>query len=768
MCSTTSVGRSVRSVAGSMLRDLARDETEAPVDVNMAGGLAGPSAPLRGGRLVQRVQVGTTLLNGTLGPGSLVLPMVFQRTGLLTGSALLCFVWLVSYLALLMLREATVVTRTQSLVELASLHGPRMSLLVDLSVVLYFYGTCISYLVMMLFTFQHVLDLSRAAADAPWASPWAQAHAAELLLVGVTAVLLLPLSCARSLGALGRVSPLTVGGWIYIFGVIWLCEGDRSGAAAPAPPAGLPSLAVMLRSLSTMAYCIHGAAVYPPALEALRSKEEAADGTEAVARRLTDATWAATLLLYLGIGTGGVLRCPGTASANALDGYEPTAAVIGAFLFLAFALSTSFPVMFLVARMHVYSLCRGFLKVPDKSLRSVTAVLVVVAVATAIVLPSVELFLGLMGCTCSVTLAFVVPALLYRRFVMGQERHGARSAVLQPWALVAFAALVAAVSLPAQILQAVGGATAKHAGAPALTAPSAHSHLDDSSVLALKPEAWVRAAPLILEVGGRHHDAAAAGAAGAAAPTGAAAPAAAAAAGGGRAEPPPKHQQSSAGRIFPDASVIWVDRAAIPSLVANHTDGNTLPMVDVVIDEGPYKGIHGPRRWSEQQQVLVGLWPLLRPGGHFFIEHVERGALGSNETGSAALALLREGRASFAQPDAFQRWPPARVLVYLTKPLRSRAAGFRRVELSSFVSDAPPELEATIAADAARASATAAAATVPDTGGGAKRGGGRGGGRGGKGKGKGKGRRREADPFHHVGESGPWKTPSKTLLSAIS
>ena len=42
-----------------------------------------------------------------------------------------------SYLALLMLREATVVTWTQSLVELASLHGPRMSLLVDLSVVLY-------------------------------------------------------------------------------------------------------------------------------------------------------------------------------------------------------------------------------------------------------------------------------------------------------------------------------------------------------------------------------------------------------------------------------------------------------------------------------------------------------------------------------------------------------------------------------------------------------------------------------------------------------
>ena len=51
----------------------------------------------------------------------------------------------------------------------------------------------------------------------------------------MTAVLLLPLSCARSLGALGRVSPLTVGGWMYIFGVIWLCDGDHSGLTFESP-----------------------------------------------------------------------------------------------------------------------------------------------------------------------------------------------------------------------------------------------------------------------------------------------------------------------------------------------------------------------------------------------------------------------------------------------------------------------------------------------------------------------------------------------------
>ena len=77
-----------RSVAGSMLRDLARDETEAPVDVNMAGGLAGLSA---GPRAVwSSAAGGHDAPQRHSRPGLLVLPMVFQRTGLLTGSALLC------------------------------------------------------------------------------------------------------------------------------------------------------------------------------------------------------------------------------------------------------------------------------------------------------------------------------------------------------------------------------------------------------------------------------------------------------------------------------------------------------------------------------------------------------------------------------------------------------------------------------------------------------------------------------------------------------
>ena len=47
--------------------------------------------------------------------------------------------------------------RLTSLVQLARAHGPKMSMFVDWSVVLYFYGTCISYLILVGGTFDHLL-----------------------------------------------------------------------------------------------------------------------------------------------------------------------------------------------------------------------------------------------------------------------------------------------------------------------------------------------------------------------------------------------------------------------------------------------------------------------------------------------------------------------------------------------------------------------------------------------------------------------------------
>ena len=52
--------------------------------------------------------------------------------------------------------------------------------------------------------------------------------------------------------------------------------------------------------------------------------------------------------------------------------------------------------------------------------RPLTAVGVITTLVVAIGFPSIEAVLGLMGATCSVSLSFFTPALLYRRFVLGR------------------------------------------------------------------------------------------------------------------------------------------------------------------------------------------------------------------------------------------------------------------------------------------------------------------------------------------------------------
>ena len=114
-----------------------------------------------------RTIVGTAsnLLNGTLGPGMLVLPLAFSRVGLVAGGLLLLVIWLFSYTSLLLLLKCCAAHRCSSFVVLARAHGPRMSAAVDVSVCLYFYGTCISYLILAGGTFGMMLRDGGGAVD---------------------------------------------------------------------------------------------------------------------------------------------------------------------------------------------------------------------------------------------------------------------------------------------------------------------------------------------------------------------------------------------------------------------------------------------------------------------------------------------------------------------------------------------------------------------------------------------------------------------------
>ena len=93
--------------------------------------------------------------------------------------------------------------------------------------------------------------------------------------------------------------------------------------------------------------------------------------------------------MYGLVGLGGALRVHGAPAANVLDSYEPGAALLAARLALAFALSLSFPVMFLVARTHVYSLAGRRLadQDHDASRKRVSAAMVALALVLALYFP---------------------------------------------------------------------------------------------------------------------------------------------------------------------------------------------------------------------------------------------------------------------------------------------------------------------------------------------------------------------------------------------
>lgn len=409
------------------------------------------------------------LLNGTLGPGMLVLPRALSRTGMVAGGMLLLAVWLFAYVALLLLLECCARRGTSNLVALARGVGPRMGAAVDWSVFLYFYGTCISYLILVGGTFDSMLRGSRAHIEALLGSAAlglgearqrAWRHAIEsrgdtALLVAFTLLIMLPLSCSRSIDKLGSYSSGVLFLYSYIAIVVWTCPVAEGAAEAHgAPPAGGFGWGT-LHALPTMAYCFSSQAVYPPALESVQQLHSGARARR-LSRLLTDATFGITLMAYLGVGVGGYAAMPSAPPANVLNAYERSGSVILAQLCLICALSLSLPIMFVVARMHAFSLATHWLGDAEREERATapaTAAGIVLSLLVAIFFPSVESVLGLLGATCSVSLSFVVPAALYQRLVVAPTPPAERS----PWSravvylLVGFGLALAALSIPIQL-----------------------------------------------------------------------------------------------------------------------------------------------------------------------------------------------------------------------------------------------------------------------------------------------------------------------------
>lgn len=136
-----------------------------------------------------------------------------------------------------------------------------------------------------------------------------------------------------------------------------------------------------------------------------------------ISRLLTDYTFGLTLLAYLLVGVGGHVAVRGSPPANVLNAYEPSIAIALAQIALICALSISYPLMFVVARLHFFSLTTRYIDA-DRHHNVISTSGVVLSLLVAICFPMVENVLGLLGATSSVSLSFVVPAMLYQKYVL--------------------------------------------------------------------------------------------------------------------------------------------------------------------------------------------------------------------------------------------------------------------------------------------------------------------------------------------------------------
>ena len=333
------------------------------------------------------------LLNGTTGPGLLALPLAFSRTGWLLGSVLLILVFALNHSSLQLLLKACLTTREHSYIGLSMRAGPSVAALVDWSSLAFFFGSCVSYLVIIGDAFgQFTSSWGETSFYVPSAGGQHYATLALLMLCAFTGCVLAPLSLLKSMDSLQVTSGIAMLCILYAVSVILLAPDAhpvdfamdpildvvkkhrhhlfKHGAAPPPPPpppppapnqppplgsfgagAGVHAVelsASSLLSLPTMAFCFASQSLFPPALETLHQP-----ATYQHMNTVVDTTMYATLALHLAVALAGYMRYGDAVTPNILDTLPPTSAVSLARAAVVLAFAFTYPMMIFLCRMHI-------------------------------------------------------------------------------------------------------------------------------------------------------------------------------------------------------------------------------------------------------------------------------------------------------------------------------------------------------------------------------------------------------------------------------
>ncbi|KAJ0178461.1 hypothetical protein K1T71_006284 [Dendrolimus kikuchii] len=353
-----------------------------------------------------------TLANSIIGVGILAMPFCFQQCGVLLATLILLSMGLVSRLCCYYLLKSALLARRRNFEFLAfHVFGPTGKLLVELGIIGFLMGTCIAYFVV-------VGDLGPQIVSKMFNINQSDILRTSIMVI-VSLVCVLPLGLLRNVDSLSNVSAATI---CFYFCLVMKVIAEAASQLLRSESSDWhrriemwkPSGLLQCVPIFSMAlFCQTQLFEIFESLPSL-SLEKMNIVTKNAINICTGVYFTLGLFGYIAFSTHDI-------SGNVLVSLSPTMASDVIKLGFVMSVAFSFPLIIFPCRASLYSFLYKKVhlshhdhiinhSIPETTFRCITVAIIVVALFISLLIPNIELVLGLVGSTIGVLVCVVFPA----------------------------------------------------------------------------------------------------------------------------------------------------------------------------------------------------------------------------------------------------------------------------------------------------------------------------------------------------------------------
>lgn len=350
-----------------------------------------------------------TLANSIIGVGILAMPYCFQQCGVLLAAVILLLMGLVSRLSSYFLLKSALISRRRNFEFLAfHVFGPAGKLAVEIGIIGFLMGTCIAYFVV-------VGDLGPQIISKMFKINQSDVLRTSIMVI-VSLVCVLPLGLLRNVDSFSNVSAATICFYFCLVikvvveaGTVFFDDSWKSKVEMWRPAGVLQCVPIFSMALFCQTQLFEVFESIPSiSLEKMNLVTKNAVNICTV--------------VYLTLGIFGYIAFSShTISGNILVSLSPTLASDVIKLGFVMSLAFSFPLIIFPCRASLYSLLYRKAhpsnhdniinhSIPEGTFRLITVSIIGVTLFTSLLIPNIELVLGLVGSTIGVLICVVFPA----------------------------------------------------------------------------------------------------------------------------------------------------------------------------------------------------------------------------------------------------------------------------------------------------------------------------------------------------------------------